>query len=155
MSPSLSDVPTSPRNATAPIALICTQGFLGLVLGGATAMVLLDADPFSVESFPIPQGADGAQAMADFDRLSDVVSSGLHGHYIPQPLCRVPPIAAERRNDARRSPRFGDRVKLKPDRPQDETASAWQGGLVGPKLQRIMPVVLVPTPTLSSLSCRR
>ena len=68
MSPSLSHVPTSPRNATAPIALVCTQGFLGLVLGAATAMVLFAADPLSVTSFRIPQGADGAQVMFDFVR---------------------------------------------------------------------------------------
>ena len=68
MTQSKSDVPSSPHDALDPLLFAPIQGFVGLVLGILTTVMLIEADPFGVVSFRLPEGADGAQAIAAFLR---------------------------------------------------------------------------------------
>lgn len=46
----------------------CAQATLGLILGGATALALILADPFKVTAFTEPQGVDFAHRQAAYSQ---------------------------------------------------------------------------------------
>jgi hypothetical protein len=62
----------APSPASSPKPLTsrwgCGQAILGLILGGATAITLILADPFDVTAFTEPQGGDFAQRQTAYDQ---------------------------------------------------------------------------------------
>lgn len=61
--------PATPTTSSLQVALLpmrCGQAALGLMLGGVTAVTLIQTDPFGVTVFALPQGVDFAQQQAAY-----------------------------------------------------------------------------------------
>ena len=67
MSHSSSPVTTSLHDPVMAMLFVCVQGFMGLVFGGFTALVLSGLDPFGVEAFLLPQSAGDVQAASAYE----------------------------------------------------------------------------------------